>query len=123
MSGITLYSSFWLLYIFHLTLKLLYPLKSVKLDNSDHSKTIHIIEVLTVVLIGTIPYGVFAGTSKYQIIRFPALYCGYNRSYQFYGTVLPTLIIGSVGLILTLIVLYKIHIVSCRLQLNLASLA
>ena len=111
-SGIFLYGLFWVLYILHLALKLLYPLKSMKLDRSDYSGRIHIMEILTVFVIGTTPYIVFASTSQYEIIIFPPFYCGPNTTYLFYGTVLPTLTIGCFGLILMLLVLYKLHIVS-----------
>ena len=111
-SGIVVYGFFWFLFIFHLALKILSPLKSSKLDNSDHSRRIHTIEIVTAMIIGIIPYIVFAGTSKYQFARFPPFYCLYNSTYIFYGTILPTLIPGCVGLILMLFVLYKIHIVS-----------
>lgn len=111
-SGITLYGFFWCLFVFHLALKLLYPLKSSKLDNSDFSKKVHVIEILTVFVSGTTPYIVFASTSKYQYARFPPFYCVYNTTYYFYATVLPALAIGCVGLTLTLLVLYKLHIVS-----------
>ena len=107
-----MYGFFWLLFVFHLALKILSPQKSSKLDNSDHSRRIHTVEIVTAIVIGTVPYIVFAGTSKYQYARFPPFYCVYDTTYLFYGTVLPTLIPGCVGLILMLLVLYKIHIVS-----------
>ena len=103
---------FWFLYIFHLALKLLYPLKSAKLDRSEHSKKIHIMEVVVVLTIGTTPYIVFAATSKYEVVRLPPIFCGYNTTYLFFATVLPTIGVGSGGLLLMLLVLYKLHIVS-----------
>ena len=111
-SGTVLYGMFWFLYIFHLSLKLLYPLKSAKLDRSNHSKRIHIIEIFVVLIIGTVPYIVFAATSKYEIVRFQPILCGFNTTYLFYATVLPTIGVGSGGLVLMLLVLYKLHIVS-----------
>ena len=115
-SGITLYGLFWDIYILHLAVKLLYPLKSVKLDRSDYSRKVHILEILTVFVIGTTPYIVFASTSQYEAVIFPPFYCAYNTIYLFYGTVLPTLIIGCFGLILMLLVLYKLHIVSVTVK-------
>ena len=111
-SGIVLYGFFWVLYILHLALKLLYPLKSVKIDRSDYSRRIHIMEILIIFVIGTTPYIVFASNSQYEVIIFPPFFCGYNTTYLFYGTVLPTLTIGCTGLTLMLLVLYKLHIVS-----------
>lgn len=111
-SAIVLYGLFWFLYIFHLALKLLYPLKSAKLDNSNNSKRNHIIEVCIVFIIGTTPFIAFAGSSKYEVVRLPPIFCGYNTTYMFYATILPTITIGSGGLALMLLVLYKLHIVS-----------
>ena len=111
-SGIVVYGFFWVLYVFHLTLRLVYPLKAAKLNNSAYGRKIYALEVLIVVVIGTVPYIVFASTSTYQISRFPPVYCSYNTTYHFYGTYIPTLIIGCAGLILMLLVLYKLHIVS-----------
>ena len=99
-------------------MKLVYPLKSVKLDKSEHSKMIHVIEIFVVFIIGTVPFIVIAGNSKYEAVRFPPLFCLYtDTSYMFYGTILPTVIIGSGGLILMLFVLYQLHIVSVTVWL------
>ena len=107
-----IYGLFWLLYLFHLALKLLDPLKSAKLDNSVNSKRNHIIEVCVVLVIGITPFVIFAGTSKYEVVRSPPVLCGYNATYMFYATILPSITIGSGGLVLMLLVLYKLHIVS-----------
>ena len=74
---------------------------------------IHFIEVFVLFIIGTVPFIVIAGNSKYEATRFPPLFCLYtDTTYMFYGTVLPTIIIGSVGLIMMLFALYQLHIVS-----------
>ena len=79
-------------------------------------------EVFVVFIIGTTPYIVFASTSKYEVVRLPAIFCGYNTTYMFYATVLPTITVGSGGLILMLLVLYKLHIVSIFLHAVVAKL-
>ena len=113
-SGLVLYSYIWLLYIFHLALKLLFLLKSAKLSNSGYSRTIYIAEFLIVILIGIIPSIVSAVHSRYRISRFPPIYCdGYDdRTYIFYSTTLPILVAVCVSIILMILILYKVHTVS-----------
>ena len=113
-SGLVLYSYFWLLYIFHLALNLLFPLKSAKFFNSGYRRTIYIAEFLIVFLIGTVPSIVSAGLSRYRISRFPPIYCdGYDdRTYIFYSTTVPILTTVCVSLILMILILCKVHNVS-----------
>ncbi|XP_065890577.1 uncharacterized protein [Dysidea avara] len=109
-SGVTLYCMFLLVYVFHLSLRLLYPVKSRQLDQSEYSRKIHIVEFMCVFIVGTVPYLVLAATSKFQITVFPPLRCGVTAAYNFYGVIVPTIFLGCTSLILMLIVLYKIHI-------------
>ena len=111
-STIVLYSMFLLVYVFHLSLRLLYPVKSRKLDQSEYSGKIHIVEVACVFIVGTVPYLALAAASKFQIGVFPALLCVVTASYNFYGSIVPTIFLGCISLILMSLVLYKIHIVS-----------
>ncbi|XP_065896988.1 uncharacterized protein [Dysidea avara] len=109
-SGVTLYCMFLQVYVFHLSLRLLYPVKSHQLDQSEYSGKIHTVEVMCVFIVGTVPYLVLAATSKFQITVFPPLGCGVSAAYNFYGAIVPTIFLGCTSLILMLIVLYKIHI-------------
>ena len=113
-SGLVLYSYIWLLYVFHLALKLFFPLKSAKLSTSGYSKTIYFVEVLIVFLIGTVPSTVSAGLSKYRVVTFPPIHCGAydDRTYIFYAIIVPILAAVCVSVILMLLILYKIHTVS-----------
>ena len=109
---ISLYCYFWFLYTLHLFLRVANPIRMVRLEQSKYSRMIHIAEVTIAVLLGTVPYIFFAIYSKFHITTFPPLYCGANPVYNFYGTILPTVLVSCATLIMMLFVLYKIHIVS-----------
>ena len=104
-----MYAFFWLLYISHLALNIFYPLKSAKLFNS---RTIYIMELLLVFVIGATPSIVNAALSHYEIIFFPPTQCGNNDAIHFYEAILPCMICITISGILMLLILYKIHVVS-----------
>ena len=112
-SGVALHISFGTLYVVHLALKLFYPIKSDKLFKSDHSRKIFIAEVLIVFLIATVPSILIATVGpNYKIATFPPIYCGNDGIYLLILSVIPNLIIGFVGHIFVLLILYKLHRVS-----------
>ena len=111
-STVVLYCAYWCLYIFHLLLKIVFPVWSMVRYNSPHSTKIHIIEVISVFIVGTLPYVVIAATSNYTITSFPPVSCTGDSVYSFYSLIVPTVILSCCGLIMMLIVLYNIHIVS-----------
>ena len=85
----------------------------VQLEQSKHAIKFHIIEVMCAVLLGTIPYIAFALRQEFHIVTFPPFYCGAGPTQNFYGSILPTVVVACASLIMMVIVLYKIHIVSC----------
>ena len=108
-----MYSLFWLLYISHLALKIFYPLKSIQLFNSDHSREIFIAEVLIICFIATAPSVVSIGMSNIGIVTFPPIQCGNsNRMYYFYTAVFPIMIVTCISGILMILTLHKLHMVS-----------
>ena len=111
-SGITLCSCFWFLYVCHLALRMLFPLKSAKLFNSDYSRAIYIAEILLVLLIATIPSIVSAGLSNYKINTFPPTMCRSYGELHLYDTVIPVMSTSCFSMILMILALYKIHLVS-----------
>ena len=111
-SGIVLYGYFWLLYTFHLILKLAYPLKS-----SQYSRTMYSLEVLLALFIATVPAIVGAGLSKYRISTFPPTQCKSDGEFRFYSLILPVMAAVCVSVIFMLLALYKIHVVSLMVQL------
>ena len=109
---LVLFSYIWLLYCFHLTLKLIFPLKSAKISNSNHNKAIYIAEVSIVSIIAAIPSSVGIGLSKYRINTYPPVFCHSDRTYHFYTVVVPILTGACLCQNLMLFLLYKLHIVS-----------
>ena len=110
---ISIYCYFWFLYTLHLFLRVAHPVVMVQLEQSKYARTIHIIEVTLVVLLGTVPNIVFSIHSEFHIITFPPIYCGADPEHNFYSTIVPTILVCCATLIMMLFVLYKIHIVSC----------
>jgi len=84
-----------------------------QLEQSKHAKRIHTIEVICAVLLGTVPYLVFALQQEFHITTFPPVYCGGSAAHNFYGSILPTVVVSCASLIMMVITLYKIHVVSC----------
>ena len=112
-SIISLYCYFWFLFILHLFLRISSPIRMGELEQSKHAKKAHIIEVICAVLLGTVPYFIFALQQEFRITTFPPLYCSGNAAHNFYGTILPTIVVSCASLIMMVITLYKIHVVSC----------
>ena len=106
------YASLWLFYSFHFTLKVFYPLKSPKLFNSDHKRTIFIAETLIASFIAAVPSVVVAGLSKYNVfVLLPPALCLNVGAYRFFALAEPVHIIICATAVLLLLVLYKIHAV------------
>ena len=117
-SGIVLYGYFWFLYVCHLAIRMMLPIKSAKLFNSDYSRKIYIAEILVAFFIATIPSFVNAGLSNYKISTFPPTLCRSYGNLHFYETVIPIMSTLCVTVILMLLVLYKIHLVSSVIYLK-----
>jgi len=111
-SILSLYCYFWFLYTLHLFLRVTFPIKMVRLHRSKYRRKVHAFEIALVVLLGTVPYIVFAAKSEFHIVNFPPLYCGASPRYNFYGTIVPTVLASCVTFIMMLFVLYHIHTVS-----------
>ena len=107
-----MYSVFWLLYAFHLYLKVAQPKYSMLFDILNHTKKFYYFEIICIMTIGIVPYIVLASLSKFQIVSFPPLFCGPGDEGSFYGIVLPTVVINCTTVIFLLLVLYHVHTVS-----------
>ena len=107
-----MYCAFWLLYSFHLYLKLAQPEYSLVLDSWHRTKKFYYFEIGCVMVIGTLPYIVLASLSEFQIVNFPPQFCGLSPEGNFYGIVLPTVLMNCATLIILLLVLYSVHVVS-----------
>ena len=69
-------------------------------------------ELLLIFIIGATPSIVDAAPSNYEILYFPPTRCGHNDGVRFYRVILPIMICVTIGGILMLLILYKIHVVS-----------
>ena len=107
-----MYSMFWFVYILHLYLTLIYPLKTSRVNKVLTSRVTHVIEMAAVIIIVTAPNIYFLATSQYQIIKFPPLFCGAGVNVNFYGVIFPTVGINCASLIMMLLVLQRMHGVS-----------
>ena len=112
-SIICLYTYFWLLYTLHLFLRIASPLRITKLEQTKYAKTVHTIEITFVVLLAIVPYIAIALQHKFHIATFPPLYCAAGPRENFYGAIVPTVLASCASLVMMVIILYKIHIVSC----------
>ena len=110
---INLYCYFWFLFTLNLFLRVTSPLKMNQFEQSSRAKKIHITEVIAVVVLATIPYIVLAVNSDIHFAVYPPFFCTAEPEHNFYGYIIPTVLVICVTLILMLFVLYKIHLVSC----------
>ena len=96
-------------YTYHLVSQ---PKYSIQLDRLHHTKKFYYFEIGFVLTIGTVPYIVLASFSEFQIGDFPPQFCVLTPAGNFYGIVLPTLIVNCTTVIILLLILYHVHVVS-----------
>ena len=111
-AGFVIYSVYWLLYAFHLYVKVAQPEYSMLLDNWHRTKKFYYLEIGFVATIGIIPYIVVAGLSEFEITQFPPQFCTISVKGSLYGMVLPTIVVNCAAVIILLLVLYHVHTVS-----------
>ena len=111
-AGFLIFSGFWLLFIIHLFIKLVFPIRARNLDNHRHRRKIHVIEIVGIVLVGLFIPSVIVGTTKYNIGNFPPTQCSSNADVSFHTLILPTIIVMTTGVILILLSFMSIHRVS-----------
>lgn len=121
--GTVLYSCFWLLYTFNMVLKLLYPLKSSRLFNTEYSRVIHTAELLIALFIATAPSAVGIGLSRYRINTFPPRQCDSYGEFRLYSLIVPVMVAVCVSVTLMLLTLYKIHMVSMMMYNKVIAIA
>ena len=111
-AGFVMYSVYWLLYAFHLYMKVAHPDYSMLFDNWHHTKKFYYFEIGFFTLIGTLPYLILASLSEFKISSFPPQHCTLSAEGNFYGFIFPTIAVNCTTLILLLLVLYHVHMVS-----------
>ena len=111
-AGFVMYSVYWLLYAFHLYMKVAHPDYSILFDSWHRTKRFYYFEIGFFTLIGTLPYLILASLSEFQIAQSPPVFCALSAEGNFYGIVFPTIVINCTTLIILLLVLYHVHMVS-----------
>jgi len=87
----------------------------------DHSTTCHVIEIIIVLVLGSLPGAVITGTSKYQVSTFPPALCvPADLSIFFHSFELPVAIGATIGLSMSFTAFWILRRV--RLQLLLCML-
>ena len=111
-AGILIFSGFWLLFITHLFLKLVFPIHFRRFESSKYRTKVHILEIVIVLLVGILIPAIVVGTVEYNIVNFPPTECAANVEVTFYTLILPTVIIQGTGMFLILFSFISIHRVS-----------
>lgn len=93
-SGILCFFGFWLFHLAHLFFSLAFPFKA-KQFMSDYGKIAHIVEVIVVILLCTLPGAIIIGTSQYRIDRYPPDICVPSDPNVFFYSFSLTIAIGS----------------------------
>ena len=105
----------WLLFIFHLFLKIVFPIASQNLFK-NHGTKLYIAEVLLTLVVSLITPIVTIAKGGFFIASFPPIQCFSNASIQFHGVILPGMLITIVGISLILITVLAVHRVSCCIK-------
>ena len=111
-AGFVMYNVYWLLYTFHLYMKVTQPQCSMLFDSWHHTKRFYYFEVGIFTIIGIVPYMILAGLHQFVMVHFPLLYCCLDAAGSFYGLVLPIVIVNCATMITLLLVLYHVSTVS-----------
>ena len=110
-AGFVMYSVYWLLYAFHLYMKVAHPYYSILFDGWHRTKKFYYFEIVFFTLIGTLPYLILASLSEFRIVYFPPVFCALSAEGNFYGAIFPTIVVNCTTLIILLLVLYHVHMV------------
>ena len=111
-AGFLIFSGFWILFVIHLFMKLVFPIHSHNFDKSKYRTRVHVVEVAVVLLIGLLVPSIVVGTSEYKIVNFPPTQCSADVEVTFYTLILPTILVQGAGVILILFTFVSIHRVS-----------
>ena len=114
-AGFLIFSGFWLLFIAHLFLKLVFPIQFRNFDTYKHRTKVHALEICIVLVVGTLIPAIVVGTSEHSIVNFPPTQCSADVEVTFYTLILPTILLQFAGVMLILFSFFTIHRVrSCK---------
>ena len=111
-AGLLIFLGFWLLFNFHLFLKLVFPLQFRNFDTYKHRRKVHILEIAVVLIVGILLSSLVVGIADHGIVNFPPTQCSPNVEVTFYTLIFPTLLLQGAGLMLILFSFVSIHQVS-----------
>jgi len=75
---------------------------------------VHALEIIVVLVIGTLIPAIVVGTSEYGIVNFPPTQCSADVEVSFYTLILPTILMQFTGVMLILFTFVSIHKVSYK---------
>ena len=100
------------MHIVHILLKLAYPFKAKKFEDWRYFKVIYVAEIISVILLGCLPFAIISLMEGFTMIQFPAFTCQPNDiTMTFYAFTLPGIIIQMTGTSATIalaVVLYNV---------------
>ena len=112
-SGLSTYSGFWFLHVFHILLKLARPFYAQKFEDWHYFKVVHAAEITMAVVLGCLPFAVISSMNKFTTTQFPAFACQPDDvSITFYTFVLPMILLQMTGISATVILAVVLYNVS-----------
>ena len=111
-------AAFWLLHLIHLFIKIYLPIWSRKLDRKQTKLILHLTETVGAIILCSLPSIVYVSVSEYSFGRFPPMLCVPSGVVTFYTMCLPLCVLLGSGVILTVIMFWKLHKVSSKLCIN-----
>ena len=102
----------WLLHLIHLFIKIVFPIRSRKLDRKQTKIILHVTEVGGAFILCSLAPIIYVSVSEYSFGRFPPLLCFPSRVVSFYTVCVPLCVMLASGLILAIIMFWLLHKVS-----------
>ena len=105
-------STYWLLHLIHVFIKIYLPIWSRKLDRKQTKIILHVGEVIGAFILSSLPSIVYVSVSEYSFGRFPPMLCVPSGTVSFYTMCLPLCVLLGSGVILAVIMFWMLHKVS-----------
>jgi len=94
-AGFLIFSGFWLLYVVHLSINLMFPIRAYHLNRYKHFG-----KIIFIICVGLLVPSIIVGTTRYHITGFPPTQCSADADVFFYTLILPTIFVMATGVIL-----------------------
>ena len=109
---LVLMSILWLLHLFHLFLKIMFPIWSKKHDDKKMMVILHVVEISGAAFTSILAPVIYLAVSEYRPNRFPPTLCVPSKAVYFYTICLPLCAIIGSGSILLVILFWTLIKVS-----------